>query len=211
MKAAAIAAIALSAAIGTANAATPSSGTLTIDGEPLEYQGDGPYFNFNQGNYLSLVDPSIQYMCQPPVLECDEFALTIDLPEEIVAVYPSATVRMSFGFNDPTGQGQEDYDFFLLDADGNIVNRGETLANPEVIVVLAEGGVTEYTIVGIPYVAVNSNYNGKIELVLGEPAPSDSFKVSDGGSAGAGAGGGPLGPLMLAACGLLALRRKRAG
>ncbi len=194
----------------SAQAATPASGTLTIDSDPVEYAGDGPYVNFNQANYLGLVDDSVQYMCMSPVLECDEFKLTVDLPEELIEVYPTAVIRMTFPFDDPTGSGNEDYDFFVLDANGAIINRGETAANPEKIAILAASGVTEYTIVGIPYFAINSNYAAKIELDLGEPVESRAtFIRPDAATAEFSAAGGALDlGLLLIALGSLVVRRK---
>ncbi len=206
---------------GLGLAATPESGTLTIDSGPVEF-GNGPNVGVN------VTPAGTGPECIDVVLPCDHFALTIDLPENIADVFPTALVRMSFGWDDLTGAGVEDYDIYLYDADGNELNSAATSGNPEVMVQLAQGGVREFRIDIIYFAVVGSNYTGTIELDLGEPADGadvDEFfmqnsvvhNVLSPRAAQAdpeqtalgrrGAGGAAGGSLLLVVAGLLARRR----
>ncbi len=199
---------------------TPASGTLTLDELSVEYTG-GPHVNANiihQGD-SGATGPT----CQPPVLECDDFALTTDFPEDIVSVYPSAVVRIVWSWVDLSGQGAVDFDCWLYDGDGNLLDTsGASASNPESTAFLLNGGVHDYILRCAPFLAAGDTYTGKIEVLLGEPV--EPVGEAEGGSDGlAGvlvpapnaeknadiarkAGGGAAGWLLLT-LGLLARRR----
>lgn len=149
---------------GITIAAEPSSGTLTIDSGPIEFS-QGPNVGVNP------TPAGGAPMCLDPVPVCDHFDLTIDLPENIGEVFPSAIVRMQFTWDDITGAGVEDYDIYLYDADGNLVGDAATAGQPESISMLAEGGVADFTFDIIYFAVLGSTYTGVVELELGEPAP----------------------------------------
>ena len=153
----------------TAQAAEPSSGTLTLDSGPIEFS-QGPNVGANPTVDVEVL-AGVAHMCVDVLLPCDSFALTIDLPDDIGSAFPSALVRMLFTSDDPSGTGSEDYDIYLFDADGNQVNDSVNAGMPESMAELAEGGVTEYRIEVAYYTALGSTYTGKIELDLGAPAP----------------------------------------
>lgn len=145
-----------------APAAVPESGTLTLESGPIEYS-QGPNVGVNP-------TPTTTPMCVELALPCDSFALTVDLPENLAEVFPSAVVRMVFDWDDPAGAGVEDYDIYLYDEAGNEINSAATGNRPEVMTILAMGGLTHYTIDAVYFTVVGSTYTGRIELILGEPA-----------------------------------------
>ncbi len=158
---AALAALGLGLAV-SAQAATPESGTLTLDSGPIEFSG-GPNVGWN-------VTPQVGATCMDPLLPCDHFALTVDLPDNLVEYFPAALVKMIFTWDDPAGAGAEDYDIYLYDAAGNEANSAATGSMPEVMTQLANGGVEEFQIDIVYFLTLGSTYTGKVELDLGEPA-----------------------------------------
>ncbi len=226
-------ALSLSLVAAAASAENPGSGTLTIHEQVIEYS-EGPNIGYNVTPLVAgqAGDPGL-LTCNE-VLPCDHFALTIDLPEDIGAVFPSATVRMVFSWDDMTGAGVEDYDIYVYDKDGNRTGESDSFDMPEVVVELARGGVTERFIDIMYFSNVASTYTAKLELVLGEPAAGadlDAFfgsgdeeegeeggaadglvsglKSADQQAAGASGAAGGLGlaTLLLAASGLRRRRR----
>ena len=159
-----------------AQAATPDSGTLTLESGPIEFS-EGPNFGVN------LTPQTGSPECVDTVLPCDHFSLTVDLPDNTVEFFPGALIRMVFTWDDPLGGGAEDYDIYLRDAGGNQVNSAATGSQPEVMVQLANGGVEEYTIDVVFFSVTGSTYTGRIELDLGEPAdgkdPDDFFSENN--------------------------------
>ena len=145
-----------------AQAADPESGTLTLDTRKIEFS-EGPNVGYN-------VTPLVGPECIDTVLPCDHFALTVDLPDDLVEFFPAALVKITVGWDDPAGAGAEDYDLYLYDEGGNEVNSSPTGANPEVMAQLANGGVENYTLDIVYFSNLGSTYQGVVELDLGEPA-----------------------------------------
>ena len=137
-------------------AATPSSGTITTATTTLTYTGGGPYFVPSaQGN-----------TCAPPD-QCDEFALTVNLPANYAATHPNDKIRCEVSWADATGAA--DFDLFVLDSNGNEIggSNGATSANPEVIEFAAPSGTKTYTLRVKPFAPVGANYTGKVRLISG--------------------------------------------
>jgi hypothetical protein len=145
-----------------AHAATPESGTLTLESGAIEFSS-GPNVGVNP-------TPQAEAVCMDVVLPCDHFALTIDLPENIGEYFPSALIRIKFSWDDPTGAAVEDYDIYMYDAAGNEANSAATGNNPEVMTQLAIGGVQEFNFDVVFFSVVGSTYTGHVELDLGEPS-----------------------------------------
>ncbi len=196
-------------------AAEPSSGTLSEDGEAIEF-GGGPFAGANvSGTSAGGMEPT----CINPVLACDDFALTVDLPEDYSERYPSGLVRIVIQLDDPGANAAEDYDLFLYDASGTTrLGSSTSEGSTEVVSFLADGGLSEFLVRIVPFSATASSYKGLIELIPGEPAfaPEEEEGGSDGfagavkngtvGSPGRQGGGGAAGGLLLA-LGLLGRRR----
>jgi hypothetical protein len=142
-------------------AATPESGTLTLESGAIEF-GSGPNVGVNvAADFVGCLDP---------LLPCDYFALSVDLPESLGEYFPSAQMRIAFSWDDPMGAGVEDYDINMYDAAGKVVNSVATTDNPEKMTQLALGGLNEYSFEVIYYTVLSSTYTGHVELDLGEPS-----------------------------------------
>lgn len=156
-------------ATGAAFGAQPSEATLTIHEQVIEFS-EGPNFGWNVTPFAGGADT---VTCDV-YLPCDHFNLTIDLPDNLAEVFPTATVRTTVGWDDPVGDVAgatvEDYDVYVYDGNGNYVTDSATSNNPELMVELANGGITERRYDIVLFATAGSNYYGKIELVLGEPA-----------------------------------------
>lgn len=138
-------------------AATPESGTLTLDSGAVEF-GNGP----NVGANLTGI-------CQSPVPDCDHFELSVDLPDNLGSYFPAAMVRVTVSWDDPSGSGAEDYDITVYAADSELA-RSNTVEHPEVLSFDAVGGLEDYRIEILYYTALGSTYAAAVELELGEPA-----------------------------------------
>ncbi len=191
-------------------AATPESGTLTPEEDTIEY-GGGPFVISNITGQAG--DPE----CQNPVLPCDDFSLTVELPEDFIGTYPSALVRVVIGLDSPVSGTPDDYDLYLLNADGSIIGQSTSPTADEAVSVLADPGVNEYTVRVVPFTAVASGYAAKVDLVRGEPAAPLGGEEGDGetkrdsfagGSHGGSAGGGSLGLGLVVLAGLAGWRRR---
>ncbi len=187
-------ALVLGLSIGGAYAADPDSGTLTDNGEHIEFTG-GPFVGantFGQAGDSDGIDP---------VFACDHFTLTIDLPDDYVERYPTALIRISTLVTEPGAGVREDYDLYLYDEDGSLVAEGVSERDPEFIVLLAQPGLRSYLLRIVPFTATASSYTTIIELSPGVPAEDIEARSM---SIAAGSLGGGL--LVLAALGL---RRSR--
>ena len=151
-KIAPLAGIGLALFAAAAPAATPAEATLDFDNLEVVYTG-GPFVN---ANVIHQSNNGTEPTCMSPVLECDEFTLTLDFPEGIGEIYPQAIVRMLFTWVDLTGNGVIDFDFFLTDVDGNVINNGGTSSsNPEsMTIILPNDGPVTYKILGVPFLSL---------------------------------------------------------
>ncbi len=164
-------------------AADLGSVTLSL-GEPEQHVGSGP----NTG-----INPTVDIdnlVCQDPVLGCDSFALTVDLPDDLVEYFPGALVTLFLDWESETGL--DDYDMYLFDAEGNEQDSSISFGGPESITVLAEPGRTDYRVTIAHYTVINSSYDTAVTLSLGEPAAEKSdqevaqWLADNGGSAARG-------------------------
>ena len=71
-----------------AQAGTPSSGTLTETSQPLEYSA-GPFFAANPTPVPLTGEPPV---CEDDGVSCDQFALTVTLPEDYDITNPEDVV-----------------------------------------------------------------------------------------------------------------------
>ena len=145
-------------------AAVPSSGTLSPATPLLEWEGSGPY-----------VIPSAvgNEVCETGE-QCDDYALTIDLPADYATTTPNAKIRIEVSWGTP----EADFDVFILNAAGEDISdsAAATGANPEVYEFAAKPGQQTYTVRVKPFLPLGSNFSGKVSLITGpagEEAPTE--------------------------------------
>nr|MBV6630309.1 hypothetical protein [Oceanococcus sp. HetDA_MAG_MS8] len=176
MKIAPLAAIALLCPL-TALAATPSSGTLTIYETELSF-GEGPVVGVNPTPAIA-AETGTGINCEPGIT-CDRFDLTIDVPDNLTEVYPTAILRLQMSWTNPTGLEVEDYDFYAYDADGNEIGSSAELNanNPnEAITLAVTGGVSEIRLDMVYFAVAGSTYEVVATLDLGQPSPDADLEA----------------------------------
>lgn len=150
----------------TTLAAEPAEATLNFDQLEIAYTA-GPFVN---ANAMHQQNNGEEPTCMSPVLECDEFTVTFDFPENLRELYPTALIRFVWAWDDPVG-GVVDFDYFIADAEGNIINNGGASgANPESTSIVLPDGMTTYTAIGVPFLAVGQSFTGTVTVDLGLPA-----------------------------------------
>lgn len=169
--------------IPTSSAATPASGALTESSGALTYEA-GPFVVSNPTPVL-LVDNGPR--CSDPAQPCDNFALTVSLPDNFIESNPDALIKFTLNWQD-TGTGASDYDIYIFEGavagtNGSLSAQaqGASTANPEVASLRVFNGSKVFTIKIVPFTATADVANIKIELDPG------SGSVGNNG----GAGGGP--------------------
>ncbi len=133
------------ASLAPSHAATPDTGTVTPASAMLAYTG-GPFDNVNQtGTPDTPAGPGTPPLCSDPLLPCDDFALTVEIPPADPHVY---FVRVQLSFTRP----QADLDLYLLDSEGNDVKHSIGGAGAqESVQVLAAPGTSSFTVRVVPF------------------------------------------------------------
>lgn len=192
----------------SAQAATPSSGTISPEARTLTFTGGPlPVPNVTPQLYAEgLADP----VCTPGEgVICDAFDLTLDLPDDYYTENPTDLVKIKMTWA-ATPTTLEDWDFYLYDSAGNIVGQGEGTTNPETITFCAGQGVQNYRLQIYPFSAFASTYEVTIDMQPEPKARCKAPKSSATATKSAGQFGGALGfGLILPMLSLLALRRRR--
>jgi CARDB protein len=154
--------------VGTADAATPSEGSLTDTGSAVTWTG-GPFATDN-ASALLLSPPQ----CDATLNPCDDFTLHVATPAGYGADH-SLTVDVSW--DDPTA----DYDVYVLDAAGAVVGTAASTADPETVSVPPTTG--DYTVRVVPYAASGQAYRASASM-------ETTGTGGTGGTGGAGSGPG---------------------
>src|SRR5690242_18269325 len=95
------------------SAATPANGTLSDTNPVLTYDA-GPFNTPNQSPVgLGQLDTGPR--CNSNAFPCDNFALTVSLPDGYVAAHPNAGIKLTMSWTD-TGTKQSDYDLYVYNA-----------------------------------------------------------------------------------------------
>ena len=127
-------------------APTPAAGSLTKDGDLITFTG-GPVNGVNQSPAAG------QPVCVVPDVDCQIFDLTIGHTEST-----DSKVSISVDWTDELN----DYDIYLVDADGNVVGDAATAAKPETMSfgALPDG---DYQIQMVPYLVLeDAEYTGVV-------------------------------------------------
>ncbi len=143
-------------------AANPTSGTVSPSNLSVTWTG-GPYLVPSLGGDT----------CAAPD-ECDEFALTVDLPANYAVTNPGSKIRMEISWSDPSGGGA-DYDMYVKDSTGATVSGSQAASssNPEVYTRDAGSGLQIYTLRVKPFIPAGLAYTGKVTLIPGSsPTPT---------------------------------------
>lgn len=158
LRTAAIGGLVAFGAVTTASAAEPASGTLSLENPEIEFVS-GPNFVSNPAYPEAGV-------CADPVAPCDDFALTVDLPVDILEQYPNALIESRTSWADVT----EDYDIYLLNDEGAQAGSAASSANPEVIEFVPKAGTTSYSIRVVPYLVTGTSATTTVRILLGQSA-----------------------------------------
>jgi PKD repeat protein len=143
-------------------AATPAAGTLSPSSPTINYTG-GP-FVIPTNSTDSAAGPVDCNEANP----CEDFGLTIDIPQTYKDSHATDFVKVEVSWNDPTG-GQ-DLDIFLVDNPddrtypAHASNGG---SNPEVFTVpLANlpAGSSQYFVRVVPFISTAQTYSAKITI-----------------------------------------------
>jgi hypothetical protein len=164
-------------------AATPSSGTLTVNSGPISYTA-GPFFQSNQSPLgLGQLDTGPRCDAADP---CDSYTLTVSLPAGYAAAHPNSAVKVTMFWND-AGTGQSNYDLYIYNGinptvDGNhpADHQSASNANPEVAIINPViDGDTKYTLEIVPNQPTGETVQVRIELLPGSGGIFPGFGGAD--------------------------------
>ena len=176
-------------------ASTPPSGTLTDTSGPLTYTA-GPFFVANK---TPVPEVDVGPECDNPFQPCDDYALTVTLPQGYAAAHPGASIKVTLGWADG-GAGQSDYDLYIYNnpdpncspSDCTVTDGTQGAAfqsaggsNPEVATISpVVDGTVNYTVKVVPYTPTGETVNVMIELLPGTGGGSSGFGGPDPTSPG---------------------------
>lgn len=145
----------------SAMAADPASGSVSADNPQTSFSS-GPHVISNP------VYPDTG-VCQNPALACDDYALTVSVPTDLDSSGLSAHIVVRT--EAPAG---EDYDIYLLDADGNEVNSSAAGGTPEEMIMNVGPGETSFTVRIIPWLVTGTTADTAITLNISESGGGDN-------------------------------------
>ena len=136
----------------SAQAAAPAMGTLTSTSGPQKY-ASGPFTVSNPTGNAGAVS------CAN--FPCDEYMLTVTLPVGYAAAHTTAKLAVSTVWSNAI----EDYDLYLLNADGSEAASSHGGADPEEVLIKPVDGTTRYTVRIVPSTAAGGTTATTISLV----------------------------------------------
>ncbi len=151
-------------ALSPANASSPSSGTVTPTQPSRQWTG-GPFVVPNVS-----AQAGDQPLCDAPQ-SCDDYTLTVTTP----AGYGDAhnlTVKVSWP------NAAADFDVYLLDQQGSVVQTAASSADPETLIVSPTSGT--YTVRVVPFAPLGESYAATASLVDKPVAPAPSTETAPG-------------------------------
>src|SRR4051794_2489445 len=140
--------------LGSADAATPTSGTLTDTSGPVTWSG-GPFVAANV-TAQATGEPD----CTVPG-SCDDFTLHVSAPAGFDTDH---NLQIKVGWS---GTGA-DFDVYLYDASGHLAATSATSADPETLTVAPNSG--DYLVRVVPFTPLGSSYTATASMVA-KPAP----------------------------------------
>ncbi|MER6735616.1 sialidase family protein [Streptomyces puniciscabiei] len=140
-----------------ADAATPSSGTVTDSASSVTW-GGGPFVVPNASGAAGAVSCDA---LQP----CDDYALRVAVPDGYDAGH---SLRVEIKWGTPAA----DFDLYALDADGRQIAAAASTSDPEVLLLPAVSA--SYTLRVVPYDPLGESYTGTASLVTDPVNPPPS-------------------------------------
>ncbi|HXT21070.1 MAG TPA: sialidase family protein [Thermoanaerobaculia bacterium] len=143
-----------------AHAAVTGSGTLSPTNPTVTYNS-GPFLIPNPTiQVVSLAGIGDQPICQDPVLPCDDFLLDVDIPAGYKTQHPADRVQIKIEWQ----QTGNDFDMFVLDEAGAVVDTSATGGRPEIVILPVQEGHRRYTVRVEPFLVTNETFAGTITL-----------------------------------------------
>lgn len=158
-----------------ADAANPASGTLTPTSEPLTFTS-GP---FTASNPTPVPVEDTGPRCNSTTNPCDNFELTVSLPEGFAAENPEAFIRITTSWTPASA----DVDLWVFPggttttdgSDGGVADGGATSGMPETVTLRLTADTTKtYSVKIVPYAATGVTATTKIEMIVPPPPPPDA-------------------------------------
>ncbi|HEX8489642.1 MAG TPA: hypothetical protein VF626_01370, partial [Chthoniobacterales bacterium] len=151
-------------------ATTPPSGTLSPSNPVLEFTG-GPFVI--PANASDNVEGPVDCDAANP---CEDFGLTIDLPQSYKDSHPNDIVRIVISWDDPSS-GQDLDTWLVDDPDDNTypAHAGNGSSNPEVMELTLDkfpAGTSKYFVRVAPFISTGQAFKGKVSLVSPAAPPS---------------------------------------
>ncbi len=143
--------------LSTADAATPTEGTVSDTSTSVSW-GGGPFVAPNAtGGALDQPD------CSVPS-SCDDFTLHVSTPAGYGSTH-TLNIKVSWA------NTAADFDVYVLDKAGNTVGTAASSADPELVVLPPDSG--DYTVRVVPYAPLGESYDATATLatVPANPAP----------------------------------------
>jgi hypothetical protein len=152
------AAVLMAPAALPADAADPSSGTVTDTSTTVTWSA-GPFATPNPTNAAG--DPTCN-----AVTVCDDYALHVSTP-------PGYGGGHQLAISVAWANTAADFDLYVLDASGKIVGTSASSADPELVLLPPDSG--DYTVRVVPYLPLGETFTGKAELTSTPPdaTPAD--------------------------------------
>lgn len=169
-------------------AATPASGELTDVSGPLVFTG-GPFVVPNPSSDVNGLAGG-PVVCEPMLMNCDEFALTVAIPEKFRKDEKNKkeVVQVALTFTAAVAQldSQADYELYILDANGEPFAESVSGSGvPETVTLPLNQFVDgAYTVRILNYNPLGGSYSTEVRIGRGNKAgstdPSVEGKSGDG-------------------------------
>src|SRR5689334_18397577 len=142
-------------AVLPAQAADPSSGTVTDSATSVTWSA-GPFATANPTNAAG------DSVCNA-VTQCDDYALHVSTP-------PGYGTGHQLAISVKWANTAADFDLYVLDSSGKVVGSSASSADPELVLLPPDSG--EYTVRVVPYLPLGESFTGKAELTTKPTNPA---------------------------------------
>ncbi|MEK6807191.1 MAG: hypothetical protein AABY95_11155 [Pseudomonadota bacterium] len=191
-------------------AATPASGELTDASGPIVFTG-GPFVVPNPTSDVNGLAGG-PVVCEPMLMNCDEFALTVAIPEKFRKDEKNkkevVQIALTFGGATPELDAQADFELYILDAAGEPFAESVSGSGaPETVTLpLKQFPDGAYTVRILAYNGLGGSYSTGVRVGRGGKAGEEAAEGKSGDGLLLGAFGWPALFILL---GNVLLRRFR--
>ena len=152
----------------------PSNGTLSAQGQTVTWTG-GPLTGSNAVLSTALNDP-VPGLCAP-LMQCETFILTINVPATFYTACPSCGVQISLNWATPA----DDLDLYLYDSSGNILYfSAQQVTNSEFVDAGSLPNGTYQVVVSTGVAAADATYTASGTIVQEPSVPSGRARYTRG-------------------------------